>query len=312
VSIGYHQKTIGNEIRFEGVGLHTGTQIEVLLRPAKAHTGIIFKRLDTNGQEVEAKPHNVVSSPLATSLGSGQQAIMTIEHFLAALYALGIDNLYVDIKGPEMPILDGSSKGFLEILKKETTLSSLNEAKKALVVESPFTVSDPKDEAKFITVSPCKTKTPTLTYVIDFKDNPFIGRQELTMPMTPLSFLKYASFARTFCTQEEIDYLWSQGLAKGGSLENALVISKEKGVLNEGGFQDPLECVRHKILDFLGDLHLLGFVLVGDVYIHKAGHALHNKLATTLLEAPHTTKKMRVMNEDFEYEIPFPESLEGL
>ena len=291
-----NQKTILREFCFEGIGVHQGIKTKVVVKPLPSSSGLVFQRKYPEGGDdgsiVKAVPAEVVASPLATTLGSGRSAIMTVEHFLAAVFALDLDNLFVEVHGAEMPILDGSAKTFIDLFQRECGGVLEQEApKQALFLKSSFCVFDEKDKTKFIELSKMTGAEPKLKYFINFSQNPHIGEQTAEISYTPEAFFSDASFARTFCTEEEISYMRSQGLALGGSLDNAIVVSKENGVLNQGGLRDPQEIVKHKILDFIGDLQLLGLRLMADVFVSKGGHALHNKLARAIIEQPEYFEK---------------------
>jgi len=307
------QRTLKRSVSFSGVGVHSGNIISVEIRPASANTGILFQRTDLpNKPYIKANPTAVFDTSLATRIGNPQAYISTIEHLMAAFFGFGIDNAIVAIDNCEMPILDGSSAPFL-VLLNEVGIEELKEARKVLIVEKTIEVVDEKNPTRFIRIEP--SKKPLLSYVIDFNGVAAIGRQSVTMDYTAKAFCESYSFARTFGLKEEVDFLHSRGLAKGGSMENAIVVSRTDGVLNTQGLRHELEFVKHKALDCIGDLHLIGMPILGHVIAHKAGHDLHNKLARAVLENASATSiivpSVREINR-LESLLTFPKSLEDV
>jgi UDP-3-O-[3-hydroxymyristoyl] N-acetylglucosamine deacetylase len=276
------QRTLKRSVSFVGIGVHSGNLISVEIHPAPANTGIVFQRTDLPHKPyIAANPSAVFDTSLATRVGNSQVYVSTIEHLMASFFGFGIDNALISINNSEMPILDGSSAPFL-VLLNEAGIEELKEPRKVLIVEKTIEVLDEKNPTRFIRIEP--SKKPLISYVIDFENVAAIGRQSVSMDYTAKAFCEYFSFARTFGLKEEVDFLYSRGLAKGGSMENAIVVSRTEGVLNAQGLRNEQEFVKHKILDCIGDLHLLGMPLLGHVIAHKAGHDLHNKLARALLE----------------------------
>jgi UDP-3-O-[3-hydroxymyristoyl] N-acetylglucosamine deacetylase len=262
------------------VGLHSGLPVQIEIQPSGAHSGVRFIRTDLNPPtEIKASPQAVFDTTLATRIGSPTAYISTVEHLMAALFGLGIDNARILVDGPELPIVDGSSVPWL-ILLDEAGVEELPVPRSVRVVKKPIEIGDPRDPSRFIRVEP--SKDPYITYSIDFRNSELIGAQTVSMPLTGRRFCEELAHARTFCTAEEVDYMRSRGLARGGSLENAIVVSRTSGLLNEQGLRSPDEFVRHKLLDCIGDLALLGTPLVGHVIAHKAGHDLHTALAKEL------------------------------
>lgn len=277
------QRTIKRSGGFSGIGLHSGVAVNVTLRPAGANTGIVFERTDLPGRpSVPALATSVDSTILATQIRSGDAVVCTIEHFMAALFALGIDNVVVGIDGPEFPILDGSAVPFLVVLD-ELGVEVLSTPRRLLVIKESVEVVDPKNPERFVRVEP--SSQPMLSYIIDFADAPAIGRQTLSIPLSGETVCRELSFARTFCRAAEIEYMRSRGLARGGTLENAIVVDAAGGLLNARGLRSADEFVRHKALDCVGDLALVGLPMVGHVIAHKAGHDLHVRLAAAILES---------------------------
>ena len=267
------QKTIADVIEFEGVGLHNGIKANLRLIPADKNSGIIFKRTDVDSSKniIEANYKNVVEPILCTKIRNKHGAtVSTVEHLMAAFFGEGIDNALVEIDAPEVPILDGSANEFVEKIRK-VGVKKLNEPKKFIQVLDKVEV---KDGEKYISIEPSSNDL-----VVDFEiiyDNPLIRtrRQEFRLSDNDLTNI-YSS--RTFCLYEDIDFIKSQGLAKGGSLENAIVV-KGNEILNEDGLRNRHEFVNHKILDCLGDLMLSGYRIFGHIKTSQGGHALTNKL----------------------------------
>lgn len=277
-----NQRTVARTIRHKGIGLHSGRDVQLEIHPAAANTGIRFVRTDLQPQaEIPAHPSFVFDTSLATRLGSPEAYVSTVEHLMAALFGLGIDNARICVNSSEMPIVDGSSAPWL-ILLDEAGVEDLGVAKSIRVVKKPVEIVDSRDPSRFIRIEP--SKEPRITYSIDFKTNDLIGSQSLSMSLTGRSFCEALSNARTFCTAEEVEFMRSRGLALGGSLQNAIVVSRTEGLLNSGGLRSPDEFVRHKVLDCIGDMALIGSALQGHIIAHKAGHDLHTALARKLCE----------------------------
>ncbi|NVJ93707.1 MAG: UDP-3-O-acyl-N-acetylglucosamine deacetylase [Methylocystaceae bacterium] len=272
------QKTLKTAINCSGIALHSGEKVSITLHPAEANTGIIFKRTDIAGKgaEIAAIYSNVVETVLCTKIGNEDGiTVATIEHLMAALSGCGIDNLLVEINGPEMPVMDGSAAPFVFLIECAGT-KELDAPRKAIRIEKPVSVED-KD--RFAGFQPCEGSI--LDFTIDF-DNPAIARQDYTVHMGRGVFKEQLSRARTFGFLHEVEYMRSKGLARGGSLENAVVVSAD-GVMNEDGLRFENEFVRHKILDAVGDLSLAGMPIIGRYTGICSGHYLNNQLLRTLM-----------------------------
>lgn len=265
-----HQRTIRAEIEFSGIGLHTGYMVQLRLIPAPLNTGIIFRRSDLRYFEIEATRNHVARVSYATTLMKKGVMISTVEHLLSALYGLGIDNLYIDLNSMEVPIMDGSGKIFIEEIEK-TGIIKQDGLRRYIVVLEPVEV---RQKDKFAGVYPCPTAKAT--YIIDFPHNA-IGRQEIALDLTPDSYRREIGMARTFGFATDVEYLKRCGLIRGGSLENAVVLD-ETGIVNTH-LRYPDEFVRHKLLDLLGDISLIGYPIIGHLHAEKAGHAIHAALA---------------------------------
>ena len=267
------QKTVKDSIEFEGVGLHNGIKVNLSLHPAEANSGILFKRIDVNNLNniIEANYKNVSSSALCTKIkNSYGVSVSTIEHLMAAFYGEGIDNVLVEVDAPEIPIMDGSAFDFVEAIRS-VGIQEQNYSKKFIKVLKKVEV---KDGQKYMFIEPL-AKDLIIDFEIVYK-NPLIRtrRKEFKLNSGDLTSI-YNS--RTFCLYEDIDQIKSQGLANGGSLENAIVVNENK-ILNENGLRSRDEFVSHKILDCIGDLMLSGHRFFGHVKTSQGGHQLTNAL----------------------------------
>ena len=271
------QTTILRSSSAEGVGLHTGVFGHIQLTPAPADTGIVFRRVDLDNFPIEAQGHNVARVSYATSLMKQGVLLSTTEHLLAAIYSCGIDNVFIDIDSIEIPILDGSAEPFMQMLQ-HSGVRKLRRKRRYLKVLQPLEVVEGD---RRIGVYPAD-EFHVRCYV-DFP-HPLVGQQEVEMAVNPETFRRLLARARTFCFERDIEPLRSMGLIRGGSLENAIVLTND-GVMN-GPLRFPDEFGRHKALDLIGDLALAGLPLLARVEAHKAGHALHTQLVSRLLADP--------------------------
>ena len=272
-----HQRTLNKPISAAGVGLHTGQRVEMTLRPASEGIGIRFRRLDIHpAQEIQANAHNVTDTKLGTTITQNDASIMTVEHLLAAFSGLGIDNAYVDIHGPEVPIMDGSAASFI-LLVELAGIKEQKAPKKFLRIKKNVRV---EENGKFAEFKPYNGYR--LSFQIEF-EHPMIQNKltEFTFDFSTLNFLDQISRARTFGFLKEIETLRANNLALGGSLDNAIVLDDYR-ILNQDGLRFDDELVRHKILDAIGDLYLMGHILVGEFNGFKSGHELNNKLIRKL------------------------------
>ncbi len=270
-----HQRSVDGEISCTGIGLHTGKKITMTIKPLPPNSGIRFHRTDLlNSPYILARLENVVDTRLATTIGQNAHIVSTIEHLLSAFAGMGIDNAMVELDGPEVPVMDGSAGPFMYLLKN-VGIRVQNEPKKFLLIKKPFTlISDDKK----ISVYPCRELK--ITYVIDF-DHPLLAEQTYVLRFSGPSFMKEISRARTFGFLRDVETLKNNGFAQGGSLDNAIVLDDYR-VLNTDGLRYEDEFVRHKILDLIGDLHLLGMPIIGHFVINKSGHALNHTFLTNL------------------------------
>lgn len=263
------QQTIKKEIKCTGIGLHSGHNVSISLRPAAEDAGIVFVHKGSSGQHrLELSPHNVTSTELATTIGINGTRIATVEHLLAALSGLGIDNIYIEVEGSELPILDGSAASFVFLLNS-AGIRKQRKNRRVLAFKKPLMF---KEDTRWIRVTPYEGMR--IKYTINF-DHPMIGQQSFFFEHNCQHFIKSVAKARTFGFLRDVEKLQSMGLALGGSLDNAVVLD-EYGVINPGGMRFSDELVRHKILDFMGDMTLMGASLWGSFEVHCSGHAFNN------------------------------------
>jgi UDP-3-O-[3-hydroxymyristoyl] N-acetylglucosamine deacetylase len=270
-----YRRTLMREVGCTGIGLHTGKAVQLTLKPAPAETGIGFVRTDI-GVEIPAQLGSLAHCDHATTLSSDGASIGTIEHLLSALYALGVDDVRVEVNGPEVPILDGSAAPFV-ILIHEAGLRPQAVPRRYLKIREAVEVVR---GSKWVRLSPAEHLR--VTYAISF-DHPLLRHQAVSLRVTSTSFVEEIAPARTFGFLREVEAMRRSGLALGGSLENAVVIG-ESGILNKLRFPD--EFVRHKVLDAIGDLALIGYPLIGHLEASRGGHALHASLAQELMARP--------------------------
>jgi UDP-3-O-[3-hydroxymyristoyl] N-acetylglucosamine deacetylase len=272
------QRTLKTPTRATGVGLHSGEKVEIVLRPAQPDTGIVFRRLDVNAAaDIHATALAVTDTRLCSMLGSGDASVSTVEHLMSALAGLGIDNLLVDLTGPEIPIFDGSSAPFIFLLQS-AGVAEQAAPKEYVRITAPIEVRDGDKWARFTPHNGFRVE-----FTIDF-DHPAIGKTGNTV-VVDFADTPYASEiarARTFGFTHEVEMLREKGLALGGSLDNAIVMDEFR-VLNNDGLRYDDEFVKHKVLDAIGDLYLLGHPIIGSFEAYKSGHALNNKLLRELL-----------------------------
>ena len=273
-----NQKTINKDILIKGVGLHSGLNVNIIIKPAKSNTGIIFKRIDIkNNNIVIPNLFNVSSAVFCTTISNEHGvSVSTIEHLMGALYGMGIDNALIEIDSKEVPILDGSAKKFVEAITK-VGIKTSDTPIKVIKIEKKIEI---KDGTKSISIEPSK-----ISLDIDFElkyENDLIGTQRNLIKVYE-SDLNEIYNSRTFCLFEDIEKLKEMGLAKGGSLENALVV-KDNKVLNKEGLRNEKEFVNHKILDCMGDLYLAGYKIIGKIVCSQGGHKLTNQLLRIVFE----------------------------
>lgn len=275
------QRTLKNEIQATGVGLHTGDKVYLRLRPAPEDHGIVFRRVDLDPVvDIPAKAENVGDTTLSTSLVNGDVKVSTVEHLLSAMAGMGIDNAVVEVSAGEVPIMDGSAGPFVFLIQS-AGIQEQSAPKKFIRIKKSISVEDGDKVASFEPFNGFK-----VSFSIDFDHPAFKERSlEASVDFSSTSFVKEVSRARTFGFMHEIEYLRSKGLAKGGSMDNAIVVDEYR-VLNEDGLRYEDEFVKHKVLDAIGDLYLLGNSLIGEFRAHKSGHALNNKSLRQLISQP--------------------------
>src|SRR2546421_12502374 len=286
------QRTLRRHISCVGIGLHSGNKVNLTLKAAPADFGIRFRRTDLGNLEVPATVHNLAGIQLATGLARNEVSVETVEHLLAALVSLGVDNVIVELNSPEVPIMDGSAAPFIYLIQ-EAGIKKLQAPRKYLKIVRPIMISRGD---KRIALYP--SEHFKVTYSISY-DHPMLRHQSRTLRITEESFIEELAPARTFTFLKDVEMLRQNGLALGGSLDNAIVLG-ETGVLNNAlRFAD--EFVRHKMLDAIGDLALVGHPVIGHLVAHRAGHALHTEFAAKILEESHS---WRLVEAPFETSVP--------
>lgn len=269
------EATIERPVSVSGIGLHHGVPVNIRILPAPAGVGLVFLRTDLNNFAIPASWEHVARVSYATSLMRQGVLISTTEHLLSTLYSMGIDNAYIEIDNLEVPILDGSGRPFVELLQ-QAGIKQYRKRRRFLRVLRPVTVEVP---GKRITIEPADQFQ--LTCSIYFK-HPLVGEQTLDLDVTPENYAKTISAARTFGFQWELDQMRDMGLIRGASLDNAVCFDADR-VMNPEGLRYPDECVRHKALDLIGDLALIGRPLLGHVIADRAGHAMHAALVKQIM-----------------------------
>ena len=273
------QRTLKTPVRATGVGLHSGVKVEMTLRPGAADSGIVFRRMDLDPPaELKANPYLVTDTRLCSMLESGPAKVSTVEHLMSALAGLGIDNLLVDLTGPEIPIMDGSSAPFVFLLQSAGIVEQ-DAPKKYVRIIQPIEVREGDKWARFVPHNGFK-----IEFTIDFK-HPVFDKSGKTVRIdfADNAYTKEVARARTFGFMHEVEALRNSGLALGGSLDNAIVMDEFR-VLNQDGLRYDDEFVKHKVLDAIGDLYLLGYPIIGAFEAYKSGHALNNALLRELLQ----------------------------
>jgi len=273
------QHTFAKSAFLSGIGLHSGSLGSIAIHPAPVNTGIIFvKQLGDRIASCPATIQYLGQTDHCTTLQAGDFQIQTVEHVLAALAGLEIDNAYVELQGHEIPAADGSAAPFVEMIENGGILPQ-GEPRSYIKIVQPIQVEDGQ---RSIAVLP--SALPRISYFIDFP-HPLIQQQDYKHSCTPQEFQRHIAAARTFAFRQEVEFLWSRGLGLGGSLNNTVVFS-ESGLVNEDELRFQNECVRHKVLDLIGDLSLIGFPIIGHFQAKRAGHLLHTQLVQAILDNP--------------------------
>ena len=288
-----NQRTLKNTIRATGVGLHSGEKIYLTLHPSESNTGICFRRVDLeNPFLIKANPKNVGETMLSTTLIKNGVKVATVEHLLSAMAGLGVDNAIVDVNAAEVPIMDGSAGPFVFLLQS-AGLTEQDAPKQYIRIKESVRVDDGDKWAAFEPFDGFK-----VTFTIDFEHPAFSDHlKTAVMDFSSTTFVKEVSRARTFGFMKDIEFLREKNLALGGSLDNAIVVDDDK-VINEDGLRYADEFVKHKILDAIGDLYLLGHSLIGEFKGFKSGHALNNKLLLALLNTPDAWEMVTFENDE--------------
>jgi UDP-3-O-[3-hydroxymyristoyl] N-acetylglucosamine deacetylase len=273
------QQTLLSPISCTGVGLHTGKPVTLTLRPAPADTGVVFvNRNGHAGATLAASVDHLVATELCTAISGNGFQVKTIEHVLAALAGLNVDNAYVDIDAAEAPVMDGSSAPFVRLIQS-AGVAPQNRRRSFLKITRPLEIVD---GSRRIRIEP--SSTPRITYTIQY-DHPLIRTQTYAYEHSAHAFATEIAAARTFGFLQEVEALWARGLGRGGNLENTVVLSQD-GILNESGLRFLDEFVRHKVLDLIGDFSLLGLPFIGHLIADRSGHALHTRLVKQILDHP--------------------------
>ena len=287
----YRQRTIRDETGCTGIGLHSGYPVRLTIKPAPADTGITFIRKDLPSRpSIRAAYENVVDTRLSTTLGSNGYRVSTVEHLMAAFFGLGIDNARVELDGPEVPIMDGSAAPFIFLLRS-SGIREQKSPKRFMVIKRPLEIHE---SGRSIRINP--SKELKISYAIDF-NHPLLRHQAFELCFSGKDFVKEISRARTFGFLRDIQTLRENGLALGGSLDNAIVIDDFR-ILNEDGLRYKDEFVRHKILDFVGDLAILGCPVIGHFVVKKSGHALNHQLLKKLIHSEKTWENLAITSPE--------------
>ena len=273
------QHTLSRTISCKGIGLHTGHPVTLTLRPAAPDTGLVFVRHGAGKSvSVKASVCNLIPTELCTAISVNGTSIKTIEHILSALVGLEVDNAYVEVDAPEVPVMDGSAAPFVQLIKAAGIVPQSRQ-QPFLKIIKPIEVSD---RGRCVRIEPASSSR--ITYTIEY-NHPLIQTQTYAFDWSVSAFEQEIAKARTFGFLQEVEMLWAKGLAKGGTLDNTVVLT-EQGVMNESGLRFPDEFVRHKVLDLIGDVALLGLPVIGHLVANRSGHALHTKLVETILRQP--------------------------
>jgi len=300
----FREHTVGREIEYEGIGLHTGKVVRIVIKPAPPSTGIIFKRSRKFiWDSVRASYKNISRAFMATTIGFNGTGVSTVEHLLAAFFGCGVDNAFVEVDGPEIPIADGSALAYAELILEAGVLPQ-DASRRFYAIGSTVEV---KEGDAYLIAMPPESLSLIIDYSIDFP-HPLIGKQSIRWSFNSQRFLEEIAPARTFGFLDDVAKLKAQGLALGGSLDNALVFDKNF-LLNPEGFRFADECVRHKVLDILGDIMLIGKPVIGHFIVHKAGHRLHHKLLENLLPILEEIPKEKVHDVVSNFAPPSQEAM---
>ncbi len=296
-----YQTTLQREFTFSGVGLHSGKNMPVRVLPAPSGTGVQFCRTDVvNCPFVRISPFNVTSTQLATTISCGDFPISTIEHLTSALYGLGVDNVFIEVGGPEIPILDGSADPIVSLIAEAGILPQ-DEKRKYLAVVRPVEVDVDNKEVRGYACGGFE-----ITFEIEYPHEA-IRYQKRHLALTPAVYCRTVANSRTFGFQKEVEMLWKMGLAKGGSMDNAIVLDDKDGILNPGGLRHSSEFVSHKILDLIGDVSLIGHRMLGHIHAVRSGHHVNNIFARRLVESMNNYKIIELDDPGMGYGYLYPQ-----
>ena len=292
------QRTLKKEINCFSVGLHTGRKVNMKIKPAPVDTGIIFVRKDLpDAEPIHANYSNVCDTMLATSLGTNGVTVSTVEHLLSAFSGMGVDNAIIELDSFEVPIMDGSALPFVNMLKEVGTRVQ-EKNKRLLIIKKPVSVNEGDANAVLLPAEEFK-----ITYEIDFK-HPFIGKQSYSMTFSDEKYEKEICAAQTFGFLKDLEFLQAKGLALGGSLKNVIVLDDKK-IINKEGLRIPDVFVKHKILDAIGDLFLLGMPIIGHFMAYKSGHRLNNLLLKELMRKKDCWEIVSCINKEEVYKLNY-------
>jgi len=292
------QRTLKKEINCSSIGLHTGRKVNMKIIPAPVDTGIIFIRTDlTDAEPIPARYDNVCDTTLATTLGSNGVTVSTVEHLLSAFSGMGVDNAIIELDSFEVPVMDGSALPFVNMLKEVGTHMQ-KKNKKLLIIKKPVSVTEGDASAVLLPAEEFK-----ITYEIDFK-HPFIGKQSYSMTFSDEKYEKEICAAQTFGFLKDLEFLQAKGLALGGSLKNVIVLDDKK-IINKEGLRIPDVFVKHKILDAIGDLFLLGMPIIGHFIAYKSGHRLNNLLLKELMRKKDCWEIVNCINKEEVYKLNY-------
>ncbi len=291
----YFQRTLKREIFCQSVGLHTGRKVNMTIKPAASDEGIVLVRKDAkNKNMIKVCLENVTDTTLATTIGNNGTAISTVEHILSALSGMGVDNALIEVDAPEIPIMDGSALPFVKMLKLAGTFTQ-DKLKKYLIVKKPVSVSEGESFAMLV-----PSTSLEITYRIEF-NHPSIGEQSYHVKLSDETYDKEICGSRTFGFLRDVEYLQAKGLALGGSLKNAIILDTER-IINKEGLRSHDEFVKHKILDAIGDLSIIGMPIIGHFVAYKSGHKLNNMLLKALLKQEENWATTSFLNSQDSYE----------
>jgi len=289
--VDYRQRTLKDEVGCTGIGLHSGKKVRLAIKPAPPDTGIKFIRKDLTGHPViDAHFENVTDTNLSTTISNNGYKVSTIEHLMAAFFGLGIDNARVELDGPEVPAMDGSSAPFIFLLKS-AGIKEQKDPKRFIIIKKTFKLQDGN---RSVCIYP--SKELKISYTIDFR-HPMLRNQKYELSFSGKDFINEISRARTFGFLKDVRILRENGLAKGGSLDNAIVIDDFR-IINEDGLRYKDEFVRHKILDFIGDLAILGSPVIGHFEVQKSGHFLNQFMLRELMNGKKYWKMITFKNPE--------------